>query len=88
MRRDVRGVHLARNERSPCPESVFTIPEQAFTFARNQCSAWAGIRNEEVRARRGEASEPTQDEGDSWEHRESMEAPGGVVNGDSAQDWR
>ena len=44
MRRDVRGVHLARNERSPCPESVFTIPEQAFTFARNQCSAWAGIR--------------------------------------------
>lgn len=36
MRRDARGVHLARNERSPCPESVFTI-------ARNQCSASPGI---------------------------------------------
>jgi acetoin utilization deacetylase AcuC-like enzyme len=23
---------------------VFTIPEQVFTFARNRCSAWAGIR--------------------------------------------
>ena len=23
---------------------MFTIPEQVFTFARNRCSAWAGIR--------------------------------------------
>ena len=43
MKQDVPGDHLARNERSPCPESVITIPEQAITFDRNQRSAWAGI---------------------------------------------
>ena len=47
------GVHDHRNPCSPWPESAFMMPgigvqhpaETAFTFDRNRCSRWSGIRN-------------------------------------------
>jgi hypothetical protein len=57
-------------------------------MASASSGAWGALSDQKVGPRRGEVSEPIQDGGDSWEHRDRMEGRGSGVNGDSAQYWR
>ena len=82
----------------PWPEAAKRDPEEpirqthprsrSLGLADGELLAKGEVLDQKVRSRRSKTSEPTQDDGDSGEHRATMKACGSVVNDVADPDWR
>ena len=97
--RDGRESRVAwRGPRSrPWPDAAHRDPEETIDRTHPRSRLLGGedgellaqreVLDQKVRLRRSETSEPTQDGGDSGEHRDRMEGPGSAVNDAEGGDW-